>query len=90
MIIRVEKCAVFGIKNLSSSSLQFQPKLLINSEVIPPVKQGESFKYLGRYFYFDMNNKDHKDLALSNLQTMLKAIDSFESKIKVLPAPNGA
>ena len=50
---------------------------MINSEVIPPVKQCESFKYLGRYFNFDMNNKNHKDLALSNLQTMLQATDSL-------------
>ena len=77
MIIRVDKCAVFGIKKFSSSSLQFQPKLLIDSEVIPPVKQIESFKYLGRYFNFDMNNKAPKNLVLSNLQTMLKAIDSL-------------
>ena len=77
MIVRVDKYAVFGIKTFSSSSVQFQPKLLINSEVIPPVKQGESFKFLGRYFNFDMNNKDHKDIALPNLQTILKAIDSL-------------
>ena len=74
MIIRVDKCAVSGIKKFLNSSLQFQPRLFINSEVIPPVKQGESYKNLGHYFNFDMNNKDHKDLALSNLQTMLKAI----------------
>ena len=77
MIIRVDKCAVFGIKKFSTSSLQFQTRLLTNPEVIPPVKQGESFKYLGRFFNFDITNKDHKDLALSNLQTMLKAIDSL-------------
>ena len=77
MIIRVDKCAFLGIKKFSSSSLQFQPKRLINSEVIPSVKQGESFKYHGRYFNFDMNRKDHKDLALLNLQVMLKAIDSL-------------
>ena len=76
-MIRVDKCAVFGIKKFSPSSIQFQPRLLINSEVIPRVKQGESLKYLVRLFNFDMNNKDHKDLALSNLQTMLKAIDSL-------------
>ena len=74
MIIRVDKCAVFGIKKFSNSFLQFQSKLLINSEVIPPVKQGESLKYLARYFNFDMNNKDHKDHALSNLQAINKLL----------------
>ena len=77
MVIRVDKCTTFGIKKFSTSSLQFQPKLLINSELIPPVKQGESFKYLGRYFNFDMDNKDHKELVKSSLQTMLKTIDSL-------------
>ena len=77
MVIRVDKCTTLGIKKFSTISLQFQPKLLINSELIPPVKQGESFKYLGRYFNFDMDNKDHKELAKSSLQTMLKTIDSL-------------
>ena len=66
-VIRVDKCVTFGIKKLSSRSLQFQPKLSINSEVVPPVKKGESFRYLGRFFNFDMDNKDHKDFLTSNL-----------------------
>ena len=77
MVIRVDKCTTFGIKKFSTSSLQFQPKLMINSELIPPVKQGESFKYLGRYFNFDMDNKDHRELVKSSLQTLLKTIDSL-------------
>ena len=77
MVIRVDKCVTFGIKKLSSRSLQFQPKLLINSEVVPPVKKDESFKYLGRFFNFDMDNMDHKDFLISNLQTLLKKIDTF-------------
>ena len=77
MVIRVDKCVTFGIKKFSSRSLQFQPKLLINSEVVPPVKKDESFKYLGRFFNFDMDNKDHKDFLISNLHTLLKKIDTF-------------
>ena len=77
MVIRVDKCTIFGIKKVSSRSLQFEPKLLINSEVVPPVNNGESFKYLGRFFNFDMDNKDHKDILLSNLLAMLKNIDSL-------------
>ena len=44
MVIRVDKCTTLGIKKFSSRSLQFQPKLLINSEEVPPVNNGESFK----------------------------------------------
>ena len=72
MIICVDKCVTFGIKKFLSRSLQFQPKLLIISEVVPPVKKNESFKYLGRFFNFDMDNKDHKDFLISNLHTVRK------------------
>ena len=43
MIIRVDKCITFGIKKFSSRSSQFQPKLFINSELVPVVKPDESF-----------------------------------------------
>ena len=45
MLIRVDKCITFEIKKFSTSSLQFQPKLFINSKIVPPVTNGESFKY---------------------------------------------
>ena len=72
MVILVDKCVRFGIKKLSSRSLQFQPKFLINSGVVPPVKKEKSFKCLGRFFNFDMDNKDHKNFHISNLHTLLK------------------
>ena len=59
MVVRVDKCTTFGIKNFSICSMQFQPKLLINNETVPPVKKGASARYLGRYFDFEMNNDDH-------------------------------
>ena len=77
MVIRVDKCVTFGIRKFSSRSLQFQPKPSINSEVVPPVKKDESFKYLGRFFNFDMDNKGHKDFLISNLHTLLKRIETF-------------
>ena len=40
MIIRVDKCVTFGVKKFSSRSLQFQPKLFINTELLPVVKSG--------------------------------------------------
>ena len=50
--IRVNKCAAFGLKKFSTRSMQFQPKRFINKEIVPSVKSGESFRYLGRYFNF--------------------------------------
>ena len=77
VVIRVDECATFGIKKFLSRSLQFQPRLLVNSEVFPPVKKDESFKYLGRFFNFDMDNNDHKDFLISNLHTLHKKIDTL-------------
>ena len=64
MVIRVDKCITFGSKKFSTSSLQFQPKLVINSKIMPPVRNGESVQYLGRFFNFDMDNKDHKEFLI--------------------------
>ena len=73
----MDKCTTFGIKKFPTCSRQFQPKLLINSELISLVKQCESLKYLGRYFNFVMDNKDHKELIKLILQTFLKTIESL-------------
>ena len=74
MKIRVDKCVAFGLKKHSTRSMQFQPKLFINKEIVPSVKSGESF---GRYFNFEMNDKDHKVQIQSWLLNMLQRIDSF-------------
>ena len=44
---------------------------------MPPIQNGESFKYFGRSLNFDIDNKDHKEILKSSLQTMLKAVDSL-------------
>ena len=41
MIIQVDKRVTFGIKKFSSRSLQYEPKLFINTELVPTVKSGE-------------------------------------------------
>ena len=43
MIIRVDKCVTFGMRKGSTKSMQFQPKLIINSELVPPVKMAAFF-----------------------------------------------
>ena len=67
MIIRVDKCVTFGIKKYSSRSLQCEPKLLINNEIVSTVKSGDSIKYLGRSFDFEMDNEVHKEKLKSSL-----------------------
>ena len=77
MLLRVEKRTTFGIKKCSSRTLQSQPILMINSEIVPPVNKGESFRCVGCFFNFDIDNWDHKDILLSTLIAMLKNIDSL-------------
>ena len=76
-VIRVNKCATFGVKEYLTRSIQFQSKLLIDRKLIPPVKHGESFKYLGRYFDFDMTNEMHKSKLLSLISTFMTGIDDL-------------
>ena len=57
--------------------MQFQSNLFLNKESVPSVKSGESFRYLGRYFNFEMDDKDHKVQIQSCLLNMLQHIDSF-------------
>ena len=61
MVIRVDNCVSFGIKKVSSRPLQCKPTLCINTELVPTVKSGESFKYLGRYFSLEMDNAAPKE-----------------------------
>ena len=75
MIVRVDKCSTFGIKKLSTKSLQFTPNLLINNQIIPAVKIGEPFRYLGRYFDYEMSNKQHQLDAKATLTDLLQQID---------------
>ena len=77
MILRVDKCVTFGIRKFSSHSLQFQPKLFTDAELLPVVKNGESFKYFGRVFNVQMDNHQHKIHLESFLLDMLKLIDSL-------------
>ena len=50
----------FGIKKHSSKSIQYQPKLFINHLLVPRIEIGESFRYLGRYFNFNMSDENHQ------------------------------
>ena len=59
-----DKCSTFGIKKASTASVQYLPKLILNHDVLPTTAKGDSFKYLGRYFNFSMDNHDHMQWRL--------------------------
>ncbi len=86
MVIRVEKCSTFGIKKALTKSVQYLPKLLIKNDLIPTVKIGESFEYLGRFFDFDMSNQEHKSKLISLIDELMSDIDlkPLHPKNKVL------
>ena len=48
-VIRVDNCVTFGVKQYSTRSIQFPPKLLIDEQLVTPVQNGESSKCPGRY-----------------------------------------
>ena len=75
MIIRVDKCFTFGIRKLCTKSVQYLPKLLINGVLIPCVEMGESFRYLGRFFDFNMSNNQHMSELTSLVQDLMNDID---------------
>ena len=82
MLIRVEKCSTFGIKKLLTKSVQYLPKLFINHHHIPTIATGESFKYLGRFFDFDMTDNMHKSELMSVVEELMSDIDKNSSASK--------
>ena len=76
MIICVDKCSSFGIRKYATSSVQFLLKLIINNDLVPTVKIGESFNYLGRHFPCSMQNFEHKTILLDTITDLLTKIDN--------------
>ena len=74
MIIRVDKCKTFGVAKLGSTAKQIYPKLFVNGEIISALKENESFKYLGRYYNFDMSNENHKKILIEEVEDILSII----------------
>ena len=77
MIIRVDKCCTFAICKIETSSIQYSPKLFVNNEIIPTIKDNEDFIYLGRSFNFKMDNSYHKLELVSNTKEFLEKISSL-------------
>ena len=77
MIIRVDKCSTFGIRKSSTASMQYLPKLFINQVTVPTVNIGKSFKYLGRFFNFSMDNFDHLSEVLQLVTDLMRKLDDI-------------
>ena len=77
MLIRVDKCSTFGIKKETTRSVQYLPKLFLNNLLVPRVPIGESFRYLGRYFDFNMSDERHKSELLDTFADTLYRINEL-------------
>ena len=86
-IIKVEKCHAFALKKFGTESRQYQPYLNICKQRVPPVKENESFVYLGKNFNFKMDTTKAKDQLKSTIETYLEKIDKLplhqKSKVKI-------
>ena len=87
MIIKPTKCKCFGIRKVNDKAQQVKPHLYLNNIVIKTVDIDESFVYLGRYFNFEMNNVDHKNILIEELDNYLNKLDELplhpRNKIKI-------
>ena len=77
MIIRVDKCHTFGMAKKETLSVKTYPKLFVNNEQIPTLKNNESFHYLGRYFNFEIDNEEHKKELFDITNKILNKVDTL-------------
>ena len=73
--IRIDKCCTFGIKKNGQKSSQFKPYLRISGQMIPCIEMGERFRYLGKYFSFDMSPDKVKEELLLEITNLMGKID---------------
>ena len=74
------------MKKASKSSVQYLPNLLINKFVVSAVENGKSFRYLGRFFNYLMDNKQRMSDLLDVTNYLLRKINDlpFHPKDKLL------
>ena len=72
----------FWNKKASTSSIQFLPKLILNNAVVPPIEIEKSFKYLGRYFDFNMNNQQEMSDLLDTSNNLMSNINDLPCQPK--------
>ena len=57
--------------------MQFKPELFLVREQVPTVDMDKSFKYLGRWYHFEMDNAEHKANIFQLTNDILMKIDSL-------------
>ena len=59
------------MKKVLTQSKQFKPKIYVDNILIKSIEEKESFRYLGRWFNFDMDNSEHKRQLLDTTNRIL-------------------
>jgi len=72
MEIRIDKCNSFAMVKQKSVYCQILPNISINVGKIPPTPIGESFRYLGRMFDFDLKGELEKQDIVTMLTKLLQ------------------
>jgi len=87
MEIRLDKCNSFGMMKQKSLYSQILPNISINSGKIPPTPIGDSFRYLGRIFDFNLKGELEKNDILSKLTRLLQITTDLkirpQTKLKI-------
>jgi hypothetical protein len=87
MEIRLDKCNSFGMLKMNSSYCQVQPKISINAGNVPPIPIGGSFRYLGRFFDFELKGEMEKNEIAEKLGNLLKITSELnvrpQTKLKI-------
>ena len=78
--IRLDKCCVYGALKTKGKYIQILPTVSINNGHIPTVSVGEDFKYLGRFFNFDLNHDYVKKELIDKLTKLLKITNTLKVK----------
>ena len=63
------------------NSMQFQPKRIVNNDIVPPVKGDDSFRYFGRHFNFSISHVMH----IAELFEILELLVSNMDKLPIRP-----
>lgn len=81
MEIRLDKCNSFAMIKRNSVYCQILPTISINAGKIPPTQIGESFRYLGRIFDFDLKGELEKNDIVNKLTKLLQ----ITTELKIRP-----
>ena len=74
MTIRPDKCQSFALKKFRTLVKQYKQTIYVNNVSVSGINENESFRYLGRWFNFSMNNSEHKRELVETSENILDTI----------------